>query len=93
MTRSAPPRESALPRDIAMRLAATEYQRVAAAVAALSDDDWTRPTDCPAWTVHELVAHVVGMAAMASSPLRERRQRRAALARAESARDHEGGKG
>ena len=75
------PRESALPHDLAMRLAATEYERFAAAVSELSGDDWTRPTDCPAWTVHELVAHVVGMASMASSPLEERRQRKAVVAR------------
>jgi uncharacterized protein (TIGR03083 family) len=64
-----------------MRLAATEYQRFAAAVADLDADDWSRPTDCAAWTVHELVAHVVGMASMATSPLEARRQRKAAAAR------------
>jgi uncharacterized protein (TIGR03083 family) len=74
------PRESALPRDLAMGLAATEYQRFAAAVRELSAADWALPTDCPAWNVHELVAHVVGMASMASSPLEERRQRKAAVA-------------
>jgi uncharacterized protein (TIGR03083 family) len=66
---------------MAMRLAATEYQRIAAAVADLSAADWEQPTDCPAWNVHELVAHVIGMASMASSPIKERRQRRAAIAR------------
>jgi uncharacterized protein (TIGR03083 family) len=80
-TTPAPPRQSALPRDVAMRLAATEYQRMASAVADLSADDWDRPTDCPAWNVHQLVAHVVGMATMASSPIQERRQRKAATAR------------
>jgi uncharacterized protein (TIGR03083 family) len=78
---AAAPRESALPRDLAMRIAATEYQRVAAAVAELSADEWALPTDCPAWSVGELVAHVVGMASMASSPLKERRQRKAAVTR------------
>jgi uncharacterized protein (TIGR03083 family) len=75
------PRESALARDLAMRLAATEYQRIAAALLELSADDWALPTDCPAWNVHALVAHVVGMASMASSPLEGRRQRQAAAAR------------
>lgn len=79
------PRESALPRELAMRVAATEYQRFAAAVRDLAADDWELPTDCPAWNVHELVAHVVGMASMASSPLEDRRQRKAALARMRAA--------
>jgi uncharacterized protein (TIGR03083 family) len=80
-TRQPPPRVSALPRDAAMRLAATEYERVAAAVAELARDDWDKPTDCSEWTVREMVAHVIGMAAMASSPLQERRQRKAVRAR------------
>jgi uncharacterized protein (TIGR03083 family) len=80
-TSTAAPRESALPRDLAMRLAATEYQRLAEAVADLSTAHWARPTDCPPWTVRELVAHVIGMASMASSPLEGRRQRKAAAAR------------
>lgn len=29
-------------------------------VATLHDDDWTRPTGCPEWTVADVVAHVVG---------------------------------
>ena len=81
ISKPAAPRESALPRDLAMRLAATEYQRVAAAASELSADEWALPTDCPDWNVHELVAHVVGMASMASSPLKEHRQRKAAVAR------------
>jgi uncharacterized protein (TIGR03083 family) len=81
ISKPAAPRESALPHDLAMRLAATEYQRVAAAALQLSAGDWALPTDCPAWNVHELVAHVVGMASMASSPLEGRRQRKAAAAR------------
>jgi uncharacterized protein (TIGR03083 family) len=24
----------------------------------LSDDDWARPTDCPGWSVHDVVAHL-----------------------------------
>jgi uncharacterized protein (TIGR03083 family) len=78
---STSPRESAMPRDVAMRLASTEYKRFAAALAELSHDDWGRPTDCPGWSVHDVAAHVVGMASMASSPLEARRQRKAAVAR------------
>jgi uncharacterized protein (TIGR03083 family) len=30
-------------------------------VAGLRDGDWSRPTGCPGWTVHDVVAHVVGL--------------------------------
>lgn len=30
-------------------------------VATLQDHDWRRPTGCPGWTVHDVVAHVVGL--------------------------------
>jgi uncharacterized protein (TIGR03083 family) len=78
---SASARRSALPRGDAMRLAATEYERFAAAIAELTAEDWDRRTDCPDWNVHEMVAHVVGMARMAASPLETHRQRKAAAAR------------
>jgi uncharacterized protein (TIGR03083 family) len=78
---AAVPRRSALPRAEAMRLAATEYQRFAAAIAELAPGDWERRTECPDWTVHQMVAHVVGMAYMATSPLEQRRQQKGALAR------------
>jgi uncharacterized protein (TIGR03083 family) len=74
------PRRSALPRRDAMRLAATEYQRVVHAVSALTPADWSKPTDCPDWDVRQLVSHVVGMAAMASSPLESARQQKLAAA-------------
>lgn len=61
-----------------MRLARDEYARVLDAVAALRTDDWSKPTDCPAWNVHELVAHIIGMARMASSPLQQLKQQKAA---------------
>ncbi len=70
-------------RSAAMRLAAEEYRRVAAAVEALEPDHWKLPTDCPDWTVRELVAHIAGMAAMVSTPWESSRQVRAA-ARASS---------
>lgn len=73
------PRESALPRPVAMRLAATEYERCAEAFQILSPAQWARPTDCPAWDVRQLAAHMLGMAEMAAS-IREnlRQQRKAA---------------
>jgi len=43
-------------RPTAMRLAQTEHQRVTDAVDALQPEDWTRPTDCTAWNVRQLVA-------------------------------------
>lgn len=31
------------------------------AVVTLQDTDWDRPTGCPGWSVHDVVAHVVGL--------------------------------
>ena len=89
MTTSAPsssglaPRRPALTHRDAMALAATEYHRMAAVLAALDDDAWGLPTDCPAWHVRQLASHMVGMAAMVSNPVEGARQQR--LARAEQA--------
>ena len=41
--------------------AETETLRFADALAALDDDDWTKQTDCPKWTVRDMAGHVVGM--------------------------------
>ncbi|MET1038695.1 MAG: maleylpyruvate isomerase family mycothiol-dependent enzyme [Aeromicrobium sp.] len=71
----------AIERPEAMRLAATEYQRVVDAVLALRAEDWVRPTDCTDWTVRQLVAHIAGMAKFASSPLEMVRQMRAVKVR------------
>lgn len=73
--------QAAIARPTAMRLAETEYERVADAVDALAPDGWTRPTDCTAWDVRQLVAHITGMAKFASTPLEMARQLRAAKAR------------
>jgi uncharacterized protein (TIGR03083 family) len=64
-----------------MRLAATEYDRCAEAFRFLSPAQWAAPTDCPAWDVRQMAAHMLGMAEMAAS-LREnlRQQRKAAKA-------------
>jgi uncharacterized protein (TIGR03083 family) len=61
-----------------MTLARAEYDRMADALAALQPADWARPTDCPDWDVRQLASHVVGMAAMAASPLEMARQMREA---------------
>ena len=68
-------------RPTAMRLAQTEYQRITDAVDALQPEDWTRPTDCAAWDVRRLVAHIVGMTNLFSTPFEVARQMRAARAR------------
>ncbi|WP_446221455.1 maleylpyruvate isomerase family mycothiol-dependent enzyme [Nocardia sp. IBHARD005] len=78
---AATPRQATIPHGDAMRLARTEYQRFADAVASLNRGDWAEPTDCTGWTVHDLVAHTVGMVAMASSILENIRQSRAARRR------------
>ncbi|WP_409331110.1 maleylpyruvate isomerase family mycothiol-dependent enzyme [Trujillonella humicola] len=67
-------RAAAIPRDAALRLAATEYTRFAALLAALEPDEWTRPTDCTGWDVRAMSAHVLGMARMVASPLQFVRQ-------------------
>jgi uncharacterized protein (TIGR03083 family) len=70
----------ALDHRTAMRLARDEYRRMADTLAALSPDDWTRPTDCPAWDVRQMGCHMVGMADMATTPLEQKRQQRLAHA-------------
>jgi len=58
-----------LGRPEAALLAAAENDRFVALVESLDPDDWTKPTDCPAWDVRALVSHVVGaMEANASIP-------------------------
>lgn len=55
---------SAIPpitRTDAERLAADEYARFAEQLRALSEDDWTRPTDCPLWDVRAIAGHSVAM--------------------------------
>jgi len=73
-----------IPRPLALRLAAAEYARMADALAALGPDDWSRPTDCTAWDVRRLGCHMVGMAAMVTTPWETARQQRRAAADAEA---------
>ena len=75
---SATPRTSRLDRDVAMRLARTEYDRFVAQLRRLAPDDWSKPTACPAWDVHAMACHVLGMAEMFASPVETARQMRAA---------------
>lgn len=50
-------------------LATEEYRRVAELAAALTPEEWARPTPCPDWTVRDVLAHVAGT--MASTSFRE----------------------
>jgi uncharacterized protein (TIGR03083 family) len=72
------PRESTLPRPVAMRLAATEYERCAKTFGVLEPAHWARPTDCPAWDVRQMAAHMLGMVEMAASMRESFRQQRKA---------------
>lgn len=72
------PRQPALPRDVAMRLARDEYTRFTDQLRQLSDADWSKPTCCVAWDVHAMACHVLGMAEMSASVLESVRQMRAA---------------
>lgn len=60
------PRTIKLDRGVAMRLAATEYDRVVALFDRLTPEQWTAPTDCPAWDVRAMAGHMLGMAQMAA---------------------------
>lgn len=68
------PRTPVLPRQVAMRLAATEYQRFAELLRALRPGDWARPTDCPGWDVRAMASHALGMVEMAASIRENNRQ-------------------
>jgi uncharacterized protein (TIGR03083 family) len=74
-------RRPAQDRDLAMRLAATEYERFTEVVQGLSGDDWAAATDCPAWSVRDIVGHVLGSMQMAASLREQLSQVMAARAR------------
>lgn len=72
------PRRPTLDHATARRLAAAEYDRFIAQLRQLAPDDWARPTACPAWDIHAMACHVLGMAELAASPREQARQVRAA---------------
>jgi uncharacterized protein (TIGR03083 family) len=74
MTTLREPRTATLPRDIAMRLAGTEYQRFGDLLRVLGPGDWSRPTECPGWDVRAMAAHALGMVEMAASIRENSRQ-------------------
>jgi len=78
-------RDSRMPRlqrDAATRLAATEYERVAAQFEHLSPGQWSSPTDCPDWDVRAMAGHMLGMVQMIASMPEMIRQQLAAKRRA-----------
>ena len=75
------PWRAAIPRPAAMELAANEYERMVALLRRLPPEAWTARTDCPAWDVRQMAAHLLGMVEMAASLRDQRRQMRLARAR------------
>ena len=71
-------RKSALDRAVALRLAATEYQRCTDVFRALTPAQWQAPTCCPAWDIRQMAAHMLGMVEMAASIRESFRQQRKA---------------
>jgi uncharacterized protein (TIGR03083 family) len=61
------PRLPQLERDTAMRLAASEYERVAVLLEQLGPEQWSSPTDCPDWDVRAMAGHMLGMVQMIAS--------------------------
>jgi len=41
-----------------------EYERLLALVDELTDQDWSRPTDCTGWDVRAVLGHILGMLEM-----------------------------
>jgi len=62
MTAEATPVDQVPPigRQEAVELAAAENQRVLELFRSLQPGDWTKPTDCAAWDVRAMAAHLVG---------------------------------
>ena len=40
------------------------WSSIAALGQELSDEDWSKPTDCPGWTVKDQLSHVIGTESM-----------------------------
>ncbi|MDQ2961263.1 MAG: maleylpyruvate isomerase family mycothiol-dependent enzyme [Candidatus Dormibacteraeota bacterium] len=74
-------RRPAVEHGLAMRLAATEYERFGAQLTALTADDWSKQTECPEWDVRAMASHVLGMAEMSASMREQVRQMIAARRR------------
>lgn len=77
------PVRSRIDHKLAMRLAATEYDRFVGLLRSLERSDWTKPTRCSPWDVRAMAAHVLGMVELAASIREQSRQSKAAKARVE----------
>jgi uncharacterized protein (TIGR03083 family) len=77
-TRQTEARRPALERDLAMLLAATEYDRFIVQLRRLTPAQWSAQTRCPAWDVHAVACHVLGMSEFVASMPEQMRQMRAA---------------
>ena len=58
----------ALDRRAAAVLAAAENERFVDVARGLHADDWSKPTDCPAWDVRAMASHVLGVMEANASP-------------------------
>ncbi len=65
------PADSARPRTVldkneVLTALFASWDGIEAVLAALPDDDWQAPTALPGWTVHDVVAHIIGTELMLS---------------------------
>jgi uncharacterized protein (TIGR03083 family) len=74
------PLKPTLDRDVALRLAATEYARCLDLLRSLRSEDWTKPTCCGSWDVRAVAAHMLGMVELAASMREQGRQTKTAKA-------------
>jgi uncharacterized protein (TIGR03083 family) len=81
VTTSTGPAAREIPRPplrVAQAVARAELETCLGALRQLDDTDWHRPTGCTGWTVHDVVAHMVGQVEELARPDRlVRRVRRA----------------
>ncbi|SRR6266540_6366200 len=49
-----------IPPDRVAEVATAELEAELALLGTLDGQDWSRPTDCVGWDVHDLTAHLVG---------------------------------
>jgi uncharacterized protein (TIGR03083 family) len=75
-------RRSRFDREVAMDLAATEYERVAGLLDQLTPEQWKAETDCPGWDVRAMTGHMLGMMQMVASLPELMRQQAAATRQA-----------
>jgi uncharacterized protein (TIGR03083 family) len=63
-----------LDHDEAMGLAETEVGRVLRLADGLTEPEWASPTECPGWTVRDVLAHLLGMWRLQYDPDERARQ-------------------